>query len=83
MFNGHIERSSLLVIIRRISFVESYLGNNLLLKRIYDIGICWFIFVTDKIFDCKRNLSRFCNVAVFSGLSVENERMLTFVIYTV
>ena len=41
------------------------------------------IFDTEKIFDCKRNLSRFCNVAVFSGFSVENENMLTFVIYTV
>ena len=50
-----------------------------LLTRIYNIGVCSLIFVTDKIFDCKRNLSRFCNVAVFSGFSVENESMLTFV----
>ena len=34
-------------------------------------------------FDCKSNLLKFCNVAVFSGFSVENESMLTFVIYTV
>ena len=54
-----------------------------LLIRVYDIGICSLIFVTDKIFDCKMNLSRFCNVVVFGGFSVENESMLTFVIYTV
>ena len=41
------------------------------------------IFDTDKIFDCKRNLSKFCNITVFSGFSVENESMLAFVIYTV
>ena len=34
-------------------------------------------------FDCKKNLSKFCNVVVFSGFSAENESMLTFVIYTV
>ena len=51
--------------------------------RIYDIGLRKLIFDTDKIFDWKRDLSRFCNVAVFSGCSVENESMLTFVIYTV
>ena len=50
-----------------------------LLTRIYNIGVCSLIFVTDKIFEGKRNLSRFCNVAVFSGFSVENESMLTFV----
>ena len=54
-----------------------------LLIRIYDIGVCSLNLVTDEIFDCKRNLSRFCNVAVFSGFLVENESMLTFVIYTV
>ena len=54
-----------------------------LLIRVYDIGICSLIFVTDKIFDCKMNLSRFCNVAVFSGFSIENKSILTFVIYTV
>ena len=41
------------------------------------------IFDTDKIFDCKRNLSRFWNAAVFSEFSVENESMLIFVICTV
>ena len=41
------------------------------------------IFVKDKSFDSKRNLLRFCNVAVFSGFSNENESMLTFVIYRV
>ena len=29
------------------------------------------------------NLSTFCNVVVFGGFSVENESMLTFVIYIV
>ena len=89
MFNGHIERSwSLNIVIRikgnnyftRISFVENIQGVIFLLIRIYDIGVCTLIFVTDEIVDCKRNLSRFCNVAVFSGFSVEIESMLTFVI---
>ena len=63
--------------------VESIYGAIFLLTQIYDIGVCTLIFVTDKTFDCKRNLSRFCNVAVLSGFSVENESMLTFVIYLV
>ena len=50
---------------------------------LFVIGVCTMIFVTDKIFDCKRNLSRFCSVAVFSGFSGENESMLTILIYTV
>ena len=54
-----------------------------LLIRIYDIGICSLIFVTDKILDCKVNLSRFCNLAVFRGFSIENKSILTFVLYTV
>ena len=54
-----------------------------LLIRIYDIGICSLIFATGKIFDCKMNLSTFCNVAVFSGFPIENKSILTFVIYTV
>ena len=66
----------------RISFVEIY-REQFLLIQIYDIDVCSLIFVTDNIFDCKRNLSRLCNVAVFSGSSTESERMLTFVIYTV
>ena len=92
MFNGQIEHSlSLNIVIgikgnnyfTRISFVESIKRAIFLLIRIYDIGICTLIFDTDKIFDCKRNLSGFCNVAVFSGFSVENESMHTFAIYTV
>ena len=49
---------------------------------LFVIGVCTLIFVTDKIFDCKRNLSRFCNVAVFSGFSVENESMLAYLCNT-
>ena len=52
-------------------------------KRLFDIDVCSLIFVTDKIFNGKRSLSRICNVAGFSGLSIENESMLTFVIQTV
>ena len=84
MFNGQLEHSLLLNIVIRIK------GNNyftriyfVLSMRICDMGVGSLIFVTDKIFDCKRNLSRFCNVAVFSGSSVENESMLTSVIYTI
>ena len=88
MFNGQIGRSLLLsIVIRikgnnyftRISFVESikgtiFINTNLRYRRMF-VDFCHC-----KIFDCKSNLSTFCNVAVFSGFSVENESMLAFVI---
>ena len=90
MFNAQIERSSLLNIVIQIkgnNFTKFLLlkeyKEQFLLTRIYVTTVCSAIFVTDKIFDCKRNLSRFCSVAVSSGFSVENESMLTYVIYTV
>ena len=82
MFHGQIERSlSLNIVIRikgnnyftRISYVESvYREQIFLLRQIDDIDACALIFDTNKNFDCKRNLSRFCNVAVFETMKPKN-----------
>ena len=62
IFNGQIERTSLLNIVIRIK-EKIVLREFLLLKvyreqflliRIYDIGVCSLIFVTDKVLIAKR-----------------------------
>ena len=70
MFNSQSDRSSLLNIVIRLKETNYF-------TRIYGTDVCLLTFVADKIFDCKRNLSIFCSVAVFSGFSVENESILT------
>ena len=57
-------------------YSEQFLSEQILI-RTYGTVVCLLIFVSDKTFDCKRNLSIFCSVAVFSGFSVENESILT------